>query len=304
MTHLNVSHNQLGVEDCKIISGSLKENHNLMGLHVEGNMGWIDSKGFLIPEAKGAELRQHATVYSRILPGLINDQLTKKSKEWKVSCNCWVCEVWQEFTFEWDPVKSQEGGEEIEKATDSYKVELVASYEKWEKQKMKYDSESVTYKLVAMVPPGKQQYGFIVNGGDVTIAIDHESGKRDATWGNYSENSVKKLPYRVNNVVIKRPSDFDVDKSLEPRSKEVKQKAKAGPWKFSKSMFAKDYQQDSEEFLDEVRGGGMSEKRGRRAKERRAKRRAKERRAKRVTGRGCVSTCRKPHPRTLTLPVL
>jgi len=230
LTHLNLSHNQLGVEDCKIISSALKSNHNLMGLHVEGNMGWIDSKGFLIPEAEGAELRQHATVYSRILPDLMNSQLSKKHKEWKVSCNCWVCEVWQEYTFEWDPDTSVKGGDKSEVPTDSYKVELVASYEKWERQKLKYDGDSFTYKLVAMVPPGKQQYGFIINSGEVTIAIDQESGKRDVTWGNYSDKSVKKLPYRVNNVVMKRPSDFDVDKALEPRNKEIKKK-KVGPWK-------------------------------------------------------------------------
>ena len=250
LTHLNLSHNQLGLEDCEILSKALQSNHTLMGVHVEGNQGFIDSRGFLIPDAKDATLQQHATVYSRILPALVNPKLGNRKEEWKAGCNCWVCERWQEYTFVWDPTKSQEGdGENSCVPTSSYKVDLITSYEKWVKQKMNYDEETRTYRLMAMVPPGNQQYAFVVNGGDATVAMDQAIRKRDDMWGNFVEESVKKLPYKVNNVVIKRPSIFDAEKALEPRRKEMK-KRKVIAWSFPRSLFAK-YRQDTASFLDD-----------------------------------------------------
>ena len=104
LTHLNVSHNQMNAKDCEIIGKALEKNHTLMGIHVEGNQGFIDSRGFLIPDAEGNESvhQAHATVFSRILP-LVNPKLGRRNESWKTTCNCWICERWQEHTFVWDP---------------------------------------------------------------------------------------------------------------------------------------------------------------------------------------------------------
>ncbi|GMH85835.1 hypothetical protein TL16_g10356 [Triparma laevis f. inornata] len=238
LTHLNVSHNQMNANDCEVIGKALEKNHTLMGIHVEGNQGFIDSRGFLIPDAEGNESvhQAHATVFSRILP-----------LSWKTTCNCWICERWQEHTFIWDPTVSLDNPDD-ERPTDSYSVMIALSYEKWAPQRMQYDADTYTYRLLSMVPPGKQQYAFIVDDEAVpSTAADQKRGERDATWGNYDEKSAKNLPKTVNTYVMVPTSDFDSDKSMAPRTKE-KKIVKKGKWIFPKSLFA-EYQQDSEDFL-------------------------------------------------------
>jgi len=249
LTHLNVSHNQMNAKDCEIIGKALEKNHTLMGIHVEGNQGFIDSRGFLIPDAEGNESvhQAHATVFSRILP-LVNPKLGRRNESWKTTCNCWICERWQEHTFIWDPSSSLAEPDD-ERPTDSYRVMIALSYEKWVPQRMQYDGETYTYRLLSMVPPGKQQYAFIIDDDSVpSPAANQKIGERDATWGNYSENSAKNLPKMVNTYVMVPPSEFDSDKSLAPRTKQ-KKIVKKGKWTFPKSLFA-EYQQDTEDYLN------------------------------------------------------
>ncbi len=160
LTHLNVSHNQMNEGDCAILAKALKKNHTLMGIHVDGNAGFIDSRGFLIPGANSWP-SQSSTLFSRILGSAV-PKVGSAKEQWIATCNCWICERWQEFTFIWDPIKSQVDPPANAKDI-SWDVKLVTSYDKWIPQKMNYDEKSKDYRVTAMVPPGENQYAFILD---------------------------------------------------------------------------------------------------------------------------------------------
>jgi hypothetical protein len=164
LTHLNVSHNQMCEEDCRILSKALAVNHTLLGIHVEGNSGFIDSKGFLVPGADMYPNGNGGTLFSRILSHegqATNNLRANPDKEnWACRSNCWICEKWQEFVFVWDPVKSQTPKPEV--AASSYDVWLATSYDHWVGQKMSFCEETSDYRSICMVPPGSNQYAFVV----------------------------------------------------------------------------------------------------------------------------------------------
>ena len=48
--HLNISYIYLTASSLEVIAESLRLNHTLYGIHIEGNEGYIDANGFLIPD--------------------------------------------------------------------------------------------------------------------------------------------------------------------------------------------------------------------------------------------------------------
>jgi len=49
LMHLDISFNGFTAEDMTALSDGLRENHTLLGCHVEGNNARIDALGFLNP---------------------------------------------------------------------------------------------------------------------------------------------------------------------------------------------------------------------------------------------------------------
>lgn len=45
--HLDLSNNYFTLQECKLISMGLENNHSIYGFHFAGNYGYVDSKGFL-----------------------------------------------------------------------------------------------------------------------------------------------------------------------------------------------------------------------------------------------------------------
>lgn len=46
--HLDLSHNYFSLEDSLSISESLENNKTIYGFHYTGNVGYVDSRGFLV----------------------------------------------------------------------------------------------------------------------------------------------------------------------------------------------------------------------------------------------------------------
>ena len=103
-----------------------------------------------------------------------------------------------------------------------------------------------------MVPPGVNQYAFLIDNSDPVAAIDREMMKLNPTWGAYTAKSAKNLPAKVNFVDIVAADVFDVEESLPPRSlaKKIVRKAKVKKWSFERSCF-KDIMQDTDELLNQ-----------------------------------------------------
>jgi len=70
-----------------------------MGLHVQGNDGYVDSRGFLKPHYVAASSPRNQVVPRRIEGTKMN---VKEHPTGKESENCWVCEGWNEIEFEVD----------------------------------------------------------------------------------------------------------------------------------------------------------------------------------------------------------
>ena len=48
--HLDISHNDLVENEIQVINEGLNVNHTVYGVHVEGNDGYNDTKGFFHPK--------------------------------------------------------------------------------------------------------------------------------------------------------------------------------------------------------------------------------------------------------------
>ena len=118
-------------------------------------------------------------------------------------------------------------------------VQVATSYDKWVPQVMTLTSEhSGIWELTAMVPPGKNQYCFLINDQTICTASDQEIVRRAETWGKIDENkSLRGLPNLVNKIVIEIPNEFDADGSLLPRCKGKKIPKGKAVWTFGISCF-------------------------------------------------------------------
>jgi hypothetical protein len=54
LIHVDISYNSLRLYDMKVIGESLKTNHSILGIHIMGNEGEVDKKGFVNAEIENA----------------------------------------------------------------------------------------------------------------------------------------------------------------------------------------------------------------------------------------------------------
>jgi hypothetical protein len=92
LAHLDLSFNYFTEADTRTISTHLLGNHDLLGLHYEGNDGTIDSRGFIQVQAYASNSGQ-AHTFRRIFG----------QKSVNTAKNCWVCHGWKEMKFTWRP---------------------------------------------------------------------------------------------------------------------------------------------------------------------------------------------------------
>jgi len=95
LLHLDLSNNYLTSSDVDSLAEGLRSNHTLCGLHVEGNEGVQDAKGFLWPD-KTRRKDQDGHLSSRLLSRMTYRSVKKPPE------TCWLCNKWQEAVFLWD----------------------------------------------------------------------------------------------------------------------------------------------------------------------------------------------------------
>jgi len=49
LVHVDISFNGFSTEDMMAIGDGLRENHSLLGFHIEGNNAKMDTLGFILP---------------------------------------------------------------------------------------------------------------------------------------------------------------------------------------------------------------------------------------------------------------
>jgi Leucine-rich repeat (LRR) protein len=134
LIHLDLSQNQLSVQDCTIISEGLKQNHSLLGFHMTGNQAQIDTYGYLMPEASPWPL-ESGHVMSRIIHSKVTGQ-----EKWILRNNCWICGYYREHEFKY--VLTLRGIDEIMHAIMNDTAQLAVFEAKRKAMAAKEEAES------------------------------------------------------------------------------------------------------------------------------------------------------------------
>ena len=90
LQHMDISNNNISYASSIKIGESLKSNHNLLGLHVEGNYCGIDHMGFIVP----------STVIA-IAPALKCSARILRTPKRVNNTNCWLCNNYTDAKINW-----------------------------------------------------------------------------------------------------------------------------------------------------------------------------------------------------------
>lgn len=197
LIHLDISHNNISSEDGVFLSEECKNNHKILGLHVDGNEISIDENGFLHPMKK-LEKNDNYYAYSQIYYGMNNEKGNNKMKtnndkvrRIRAKNNCWICEGWREIPFIYRPEKAMKNN------LGKYFVKLHLSFENWKP----YDTilKDGIFKSIRMCPPGEIYYFFTVDKFPVNSFGVHTYNLRepinfefdDEYLKEYNENELK-----------------------------------------------------------------------------------------------------------------
>ena len=161
LLHLDISHNNIGYFDCKQIEIDVKNNHSILGIHVDGNNMYIDELGFIHAIDK-IDYEKNYFAYSQIFYRIDNEHPLIKSnilniKKIRGKNNCWICEGWREKYFEYF-------------ITDEYKnipcpfldginkCHIHFNFANFNSFEMNYNEENKKYFCYRMCPPGNLIY--------------------------------------------------------------------------------------------------------------------------------------------------
>lgn len=91
MIHFDLSSNNFGYPDACEISTALEENHTIYGFHFAGNSGYVDTRGFLVPEKVSKDAS--SLVKKKRIKGLkvVENQMDREEREECMRDTCWIC---------------------------------------------------------------------------------------------------------------------------------------------------------------------------------------------------------------------
>jgi len=161
----------------------LTDNHNILGIHMLGNMGKTDALGFL---HKSDEIDYAmSTLFTRIKPTLERGyKHNSKAISLEASSNCWICEGWTEVKFEFNPDLVFE-----EKHDQYVPIYLHISSDKFEQDLLLPDPENPEiYTSTRMVPPGDISFYFTKE------SINYTSPEQDIGSLNQTSEEVINVP--------------------------------------------------------------------------------------------------------------
>ena len=91
VVHLDISYNNIGYADTVVLAQALIPNKTLIGFHYAGNSGYLDVRGFLIPE-KVPKMISGALHKKRIDSVNFVCKTVRDFRDTELRNNCWICE--------------------------------------------------------------------------------------------------------------------------------------------------------------------------------------------------------------------
>ena len=272
LLHLDISYNNINYIDAEKIAEHIKQNHTILGIHVDGNEMEVDELGFVYPIDKNNYKPNHFA-NSQVFYRISNDHPLSKSnvlnvQKIKHKNNCWICEGWKEVKFHYKP-HNYEGN------VSEAQVKLHLEFEGYKPYDMEYKQEM--FMCYRMCPPGDLNLYCTLN--DIPVenygprthelkdAIVYVQPPKPDNDDNINEDEEEKEPKQfiitkvarahveINPEVI---SSRDYSKMIKvcvprPEKKIIKKKRPRTPWTFPISIWAYykyNYEGDNEDLIN------------------------------------------------------
>ena len=171
LVHLDISHNNLNFEDCKLISEKSKANHSILGIHVDGNCMEINCLGFITPieKLKNDKYFSESQIYYGINKGYdLRKTGVELVRKIRGKNNCWICEGFREIKFEYIP-------KEPILDPNNHLVKLHLNFDDYRPFDMICNGSS--FQIVRMCPPGEVNYFFTVD--SIPVKTQANSGNNN-----------------------------------------------------------------------------------------------------------------------------
>ncbi len=166
LVHLDLSHNKIKKEDCAVIAEGLAQNHTLWGLHMIGNEGRVDAKGYLIPDKDREATAEHLAhrINGRRMVIVRKEEGTTEANQ--SADNCWICEGWNEAHFDWPPRIFLLSDVTVAVVTSAKPepVYLHLECDDFQPDLMYADPETKGFQQWRMCPPGRCTFFFTIGG--------------------------------------------------------------------------------------------------------------------------------------------
>ena len=155
LIHLDISHNNINYIDCKLLSEKVKNNHNILGIHLDGNEMEINELGFIIPIVKTNKGNKYFSE-SQITYGIDKNYALRKTsieaiRKIRNKNNCWICDGFREIEFEFKFKRKMEN-------PNNHIVKIHLSFDGYKPFDMIYNEGN--YHMARMCPPGDINYFF------------------------------------------------------------------------------------------------------------------------------------------------
>ena len=183
LVHLDISHNNLNYEDCKLLSEKSKTNHAILGIHVDGNCMEINCLGFLSPveKIKNDKYFSESQIYYGMNKGYdLRKTGIETVRKIRGKNNCWICEGFREVKFEFIP-------EEPIPDPNNHLVKLHLNFDDYHPFDMICSGNS--FQIARMCPPGEIHYFFTVD--SVPVKTQAKSGNNKFEKIQYESDYIK-----------------------------------------------------------------------------------------------------------------